>query len=68
MIEFVINNKNAVSTRIFFFHRYHAKILKPDEKLYIIGNEIKNFIQKTDNIFTKLKQINNWVQTAMAVV
>ena len=68
--EFVINNRNAVSTAVNFFlsHGYHARILKTDEKLYAVGNEIRNLIQKADNIFTKLKQTNDWVQTAMAVV
>ena len=42
--EFVINNKNAVSTRVnLFFHGYHPKILETDEKLYA---ENGNFIQK----------------------
>ena len=57
--EFVINNKDAVSTGInVFFNGYHAKILKTDEKLHTI-DKIKIFIQKTDNLFTKLKQIND---------
>ena len=64
--DFVINNKDAVSTGInFFLHGYHAKILKTDEKLHEVGNEIGNFIQKADGIFTKLKQANDWVQTVM---
>ena len=63
--KFVINNKNSVSTGVFFFsHGYHAKTLKIDKKLHATGNEIKSFIQKTTNIFTKLKQTSDWVQTA----
>ena len=67
--EFVINNITAVSTGInfFLFHGYHAKILKTDKKQHAIGNEVKNLILKEDNIFTKLKQTNDGVQTAMAV-
>ena len=60
--EFVINNKNAASTGItpfFLSHGYHVKILETDEKLHTIGKEIKNPIQKTDNIFTKLKKTND---------
>ena len=61
LTEFVINNKNVVSTGInlFFSHGYHAKFLNPDKKLYAAGNEIRNFIRKTDNISIKLKQIND---------
>ena len=69
--EFVINNKNAVLTGIsfsFLFHGYHAKFLKTEEKMHAVGNEIRNFIQKAANIFTKLKQTSDWVQTAMAAV
>ena len=47
--EFVINNKNAVSTGVnyyFIIYGYHAKFLKTDKKLHAAGNEIKNFIQK----------------------
>ena len=56
--EFVINNKNAVSTGVSLFssHGYHAKSLKTDEKLHAARNEIRDFIQKADKIFTKLKQ------------
>ena len=35
--------------------------------MHATGNEIKKFIQKTDNIFTKLKQTNDWVQTVLAI-
>ena len=57
MTEFAINNKTAVSTGVnpFFFHGYHVKNLEIDEKLHAVGNEKKNHIEKTDNIFTKLK-------------
>ena len=68
--EFVINNKDAASTGVnpfFLSHGYHAKILETDEKLHATGNEIRNPIQKTDNILTKLKQTNDWAQTTMAV-
>ena len=68
--EFIINNKDAASTGVSLFflsHGYHAKILKTDEKLHAAGNETRNFIQKADNILTKLNQTNDWVQTAMAV-
>ena len=51
----------------FVFHGYHAKFLKIEEELHAVGNEIRNFIQKTDNIFTKLKQTKDWIQTAMAI-
>ena len=68
--EFVINNKDEASTGVspfFLSYGYHAKILKTDEKLHTAGNEIKSLIQKADNIFIKLKQTNDWAQTAMAV-
>ena len=35
--------------------------------MHTAGNEIKNLIQKADNIFTKLKQTNDSVQTAIIV-
>ena len=60
--EFAINNKNAASTGVnpfFLSHGYHAKILETDEKLYAAKNEVRNPIQKMENIFTKLKQAND---------
>ena len=67
--QFVINNNNAVSTGVsFFFSQISREIYKNCQKLYTVGDEIKNPIQKADNIFTKLKQTNDWVQTTMAVV
>ena len=68
--EFAIKNKDAAPTAInpvFFFHGYHAKILETDEKLHTAKNEVRNPIQKADNILTKLKQTNDWVQMAMAI-
>ena len=70
--EFAINNKNAASTGVnpfFFFHRYHAKILKTygAELTQPAEGHVRNFIQKADGIFTKLKQTSDWVQTATAV-
>ena len=74
--KFVINNKNAVSTGvnfyfifyfIFYFSRISRENFTTDKKLHAAENKIKNFIQKTDNIFTELKQTNDLVQTAMAV-
>ena len=62
--EFVINNKNAVSTKVFFFSRISPQSFgnrrKPDAKH---GNPI----QKTNGIINKLKKTNNWVQTTMAI-
>ena len=49
---------------LFFSHGYHPKILEIDEKLRTSND---NFIQKVDEIITKLKQANDWVQTIMAV-
>ena len=68
--EFVINNRDAASTGVnpfFLSHGYHIKILDTDEKLHAAGNEVRNPIQKADNILIKLKQANDWAQTAMAV-
>ena len=70
--EFVIHNKDAVSTGFFFFFFFFTdttrKFQKRLKKLtQPAENHVKIPIQKTDNIFTKLKQTNDWVQTVMAV-